>query len=376
MRPALIAILCPWVPPERSAVTQYVLQIAEGLAAHARIHVVWVGEGAADVPGAERTWVVPDRGPLTVRALLSTLHEVAPDRVVLEYSPYLWSQSGFDVTGSALTTVLAWRGQAPDVLFHELWIPVIPRPVALVRRLVQQALTRLIGRLARRAIVTSRERLDELAAPAGDRSRMALIPMCSLLPVVPLAPGEREALRRELGLASDELALVIFGFDHDSRPTGGLASVEEALAAAGIRSRLLVIGTATVPARDPRTAAWLLPLGFCPAERASRLFSSADVFLAPFVDGVSTRRTSVAAALAHRLPVVTTRGHHTDSDVFHPGVVELAEAGDDAAFAQRVRALAASPARRRELGEAGHALFARDLSPARHVERLWEVHAR
>ena len=367
-----IAILCPWVPPERSAITQYVLQAAAGLKSRARVHVVWLGEDAAEVPEAERTWTVRARGVRALSALLSTLASIRPERVVLQYSPYLWSASGFDLSGPALTLALCARGAAPDIVWHELWVPVMARPVGFVRGLVQRAMAALMGRFARRSIVTSRERIGELSGVSRvPADRFALVPMSSLVPVTPLAAAERDSLRTAHGLGAEELVLALFGFDHDSRPTDGLAAVHRALEDAGIASRLLVIGTARVPGLER----WTVHAGFQPAREASRLLAASDVFLAPFIDGVSTRRSSIAAALAHGLPVVTTSGHHTDPAVFHAGVAELAPAGDDAAFAAAVARVAGSAERRAELARAGRELFETKLSWPCHLAGLWGVHA-
>ena len=369
MHPASLAIVCPWVPPTESAVTQYVLEVARSLGAQTAVHVVWVGAEAGSVDGAAGTVVVADRGVRTVGPLLEVLARLRPERVVIQYSPYLWARSGFDVTAALLACALRWRGAPPDVVFHELWVPPMLRPVGLLRGLFQRVMAGVLARAARRSVVTSRERLGELARVGGNA--LSLVPMTSLVPVLPLAPGERDRLRAELGLAAGELALVVFGFDHDSRPTGGLVAVRRALEAAGVSSRLLVIGTA----RTPGCEGWALELGYCAAERVSRLFAAADVFLAPFVDGVSTRRTSVAAAFAHALPVVTTLGEHTDSSVFTPERVALAPVNDAAAFAAQVVEVARHASRRAELAAAGHALYLASLALPRHTASLWAVHA-
>ena len=367
-----LAIVCPWAPPERSAVTQYVLQVAAGLARTHEVHVVWSGAsaGAVDVAGT-RTWRV-DGG---VSALLATLGAIGPARAVIQYSPYLWAHSGFDVTGPALVTGLARAGTPADVLWHELWVPPIPRPVAALRGLFQRAMAAVIGRTARRSIVTSAERVGELCSVTGlPASRFALVPMASLVPVEPTAAAEREVTRTALGLSPGQLALVLFGFDHDSRPTAGLAAVHRALAAAGVASRLVIVGTARVKL-DGAARDWPLELGYCAPERVSRVFAAADLFLAPFVDGISTRRTSTAAAFAHGLPVVTTVGPHTDKQVFHPGVAALAPIDDPAAFARAVVEVALAPDRRAELARAGLTLFADLFAWPRHLAALAEVHA-
>lgn len=363
--PPSLAIVCPWVPPEASSTTEYVAQVARTLATDAPVHVVWVGQGGQEVAGAASTVSVAGG----VGAILAALDRLGVERVVIQYSPYLWTRSGFDLTAALLALRLRWRGTPADVLFHELWVPAMLRPVGALRGLFQRVTAGLAARAARRAVVTSRERLGELSRVGG--RALALVPMTSLVPVVPLTADERARLRAELGLADGELALVVFGFEHDSRPTAGLTAVRAALDGAGIASRLVVIGTARVPG----VAGWTVELGYCAAERVSRSLSACDVFLAPFADGVSTRRTSVAAALAHGLPVVTTAGIHTDPALWTPGVVALAPADDAAAFAAQVLEVARSATRRSALAAAGRELFARELALPRHAASLWAVHA-
>lgn len=363
--PASLAIVCPWMPPEASSTTEYVVQVARTLAASARVHVVWVGRDARQIEGVAST-VAVDGG---AGDILAALDRLAAERVVIQYSPYLWTRSGFDLTATLLALRLRWRGTPPDVVFHELWVPAMLRPVGAARGLFQRVMAGLAAWAARRAVVTSRERLGELAG-VGARA-LAMVPMTTNVPVLPLGAEERERVRAELGVQPGELALAVFGFEHDSRPTGGLVAVRRALDDAGVPSRLVVIGTARVPAAQ----GWAVELGWCAPERVSRVLSACDVFLAPFADGVSTRRSSIATALGHRLPVVSTRGIHTDLAFWTSDVVALAPADDATAFAAQVVDLARSASRRRALAEAGHALYARELAMPRHAASLWAVHA-
>jgi hypothetical protein len=308
---------------------------------------------------------------------------VACDRVVMHYSPFLWSRHGFDWLGPALAVWLRLGGRPADVFFHELWVPASAHPVRLARALHQRCAAAVLALAARRSIVTSRERLAELAAVAPPAaSRMHLVPMASLLPVDERGPAEREAVRAKLGLDPRELALAVLGFDHDSRPTAGLWRVRDLLARHGVASRLVVVGTARIPppphaatAAPPGGERWVVHAGYCAPAWASRILSACDVFLAPFADGVSTRRSSVAAALAHGLPVITTRGPHTDPAVFVEEAIACVGVGDDEAFARAALDLARSPDRRRALSEAGRRLYERELAWTRHWDGLARIHA-
>jgi glycosyltransferase involved in cell wall biosynthesis len=53
-------------------------------------------------------------------------------------------------------------------------------------------------------------------------------------------------------------------------------------------------------------------LGIQPAKDVSDALRAADCLLSPFIDGVSTRRTSAIAALNNGIPVATTARHWTD----------------------------------------------------------------
>jgi len=104
--------------------------------------------------------------------------------------------------------------------------------------------------------------------------------------------------------------------------------------------------------------------GFLPAEEVSLRLSACDVFLAPFVDGVSTRRTTLMAALQHGIPTVGTAGFATDRvllDAEGDGLL-LTPTGDAAAFGGAVARLSRESALARRLSRGGSALFAREFS--------------
>jgi glycosyltransferase involved in cell wall biosynthesis len=95
------------------------------------------------------------------------------------------------------------------------------------------------------------------------------------------------------------------------------------------------------------------------AEELSLRLVASDVALLPFTDGVSTRRTTVMAALAHGLPVVGLCGVNTDTALLdHPEALTLTPVGDKPAFARAAVELAGDPVRLRAAGEAGRRLYA------------------
>ncbi|MBI4864294.1 MAG: glycosyltransferase family 4 protein [Candidatus Riflebacteria bacterium] len=379
-RPRL-CVLSPWAPPEESCLEDYLRLVLVGLSRWAEVDLVLtaVGGNAPTFEQARVIGLVSQRsGPRAVRAVLDHLARLAPQLVLIQYFPFQWSSRGLDITVPLLTAALRLRGLAFDVVFHELWVPLELVPHRLLRGLMQRAVATWILALARRVVVSSFERVHEISRClpwCGSKVRMLPIP--SLVPDGELDPNERERLRAELGVGRDEVLLGVLGFDHDSKPVQGLWRVRELLEESGIRSRLLVIGKTRLeasPAMPPEARRWPIHAGYCPGARVSALLGTLDVFLAPMIDGISSRRSSTAAALAHGVPVVTTSGHHTDPALFDQSSMRLAPAGDEEAFAMAVLEVAASSPLRLTLGRAGQELYRRHLGWPRQWEAMAEVH--
>src|SRR6185369_15724738 len=81
-----------------------------------------------------------------------------------------------------------------------------------------------------------------------------------------------------------------------------------------------------------------------------------DVLVQPFPDGVTTRRTSMMAALSSARPVVTTNGDLTEP-VWNGTAVVMAPAGQPARFVDEVERLAMDAARRDRVGIQGRQLY-------------------
>ena len=82
-----------------------------------------------------------------------------------------------------------------------------------------------------------------------------------------------------------------------------------------------------------------------------------DVMLQPYPDGVSTRRTSAMAALAHERALVTTSGVLTEAFWALDHAAILVPATDSEELAAGVVALLADPIRRKLLSSRALALY-------------------
>jgi len=84
--------------------------------------------------------------------------------------------------------------------------------------------------------------------------------------------------------------------------------------------------------------------------------AACDLFVLPYIDGISSKRTTLAAALLHGLPVLATRGKRLDGMFVHGENIYLVPLGDDEAFAHGRLGLGRRPELRPRLAHGARAL--------------------
>ena len=164
----------------------------------------------------------------------------------------------------------------------------------------------------------------------------------------------REETRVELGVNEDTSVIACFGLRHPERLEGHTLQAAQAIAQTGRRVLLLNLGQGPREVHAMGRVTIQSP-GFLEADALARLVAASDIFIAAHLDGVSTRRTTLMAALQHGIPVVGTSGRQTDQ-ILSPTVPALSIELITLPFRRR-RRTAADPLARRRLGEAGRRLY-------------------
>jgi glycosyltransferase involved in cell wall biosynthesis len=233
----------------------------------------------------------------------------------------------------------------------------------------------VINELARHsdaAITTNRadfERLQrELSSPP------ALIPIGSN--IAPQLPDgyDREAWRARWGAGPSDLLLCFFGFINERKGVDTLVRALHLLVSEPDRStnpHLLFIGGRT-GASDPTNVAYLAQMeqligelgltdrvcwtGYLPDEEVSASFLAADICVLPFRDGASFLHGTFHAALAHGVPILTTRPRVPLPELVDGDNVLLVAPEDARALAAAIEQLAADPELRRSLGDGARSL--------------------
>jgi len=104
------------------------------------------------------------------------------------------------------------------------------------------------------------------------------------------------------------------------------------------------------------------------------LMQAADLQLAPFVDGVSSRRSTVVAAMQHGLCVLTTEPRSIPGDPLRDSGLAMVPRGDAEAFASMAVQLLQQPLQRHQRALLGQQYYSDWHSPYRLQLRLQEIY--
>jgi glycosyltransferase involved in cell wall biosynthesis len=349
-------LLAPEFPPECGGVGDYTALVAAALTRAGDRVYVWH-------PGT-----LPDRFGRGARHKIEAGLTADPGSMLVQYVPAAFGQLGMNVPFCTWLWRLRRRGVDVRVMFHEPFFYFgADRPWRNGLALVQRAMAAILLRASTR-VYYSTETWTRLLAGYGPPRQVEMLPIPSTIPpdVDAAAPIRDEAdvarapivghfgtygehVAGELLPALTEIARRL----PDARVllAGRGAAGFAGTLAPGLRSRLDVVD-------DTDGTAIAMALRTC------------DLLVQPYPDGVTTRRTSVMAALTTGVPVITTRGPLTEAVWTDSRAVALVPPGDAVALAVEAATLAADPAARRELGARGRRLYDERFALPVTIERL------
>jgi glycosyltransferase involved in cell wall biosynthesis len=282
------------------------------------------------------------------------------DAVVLQYNPFSYGRRGYAPWLPSELKRLKSVHPRPilAVMVHEPYMPLDS-----VRTSLMGGWQRLqLAKMRRSVDVTfvSIEPWCETVARWGPKGRIHHVPVGSNLPDL---RDHREGARADLGATEETIVLTAFGTGHPSRLSQHLSASATALVEGGHSVVLNNLGAGALePKGVPESVRIETPGRLDVAALAHRL-SATDVFVAPFVDGVSSRRGTFVAALQHGLPIVGTVGPLTDQFLRHEvGAFRLIPVDDGNRFGDTVLELADQPRERESLARGARGLYERQFA--------------
>lgn len=355
-----ICLLTARVPPVRCGVGDYSVQLGNYFVSRGdEVVLLTTREQSSSVSGAcfAVRSALPSWKLKGMRALWREIHAIRPDVILVQWVPYLYSRTGTNLVFPLTIAALAAKGLRIQVVVHEPWVAFGPWSSFVTGPIHRLALGILVT--ASKKVSVSIEKWRDLLRSRFPWKKSAIdcVPVGSNIPVT--QSGARMSTRRSAGIKDDAVAMGIFSLHGSGKAFSFVEAAHRDLAERGDRFRMVVIGATAEEAalalpetaRDVRCQV----TGYLSAEEISKWLQAVDVLLAPFVDGVSGRRGTVLAGLAHGLPVVTTRGRLTDR-LFDSSPLVLSDA-NPAAFSQEVLSLVQDPRRRAEMATEARAFF-------------------
>jgi glycosyltransferase involved in cell wall biosynthesis len=331
------------LPPERCGIGDYTARLAAELAPVHDVSVLASRQPAVDIDSRVRLLpTVDDWGFRGVRALCGRVRDTRPDWVCIEYVPYLYSRLGMNLWLPFAALWMRVHGVRILLTVHEPFVDLDTVKHVVVGVVQRVMLLLLVTASEKVAVTTTRWTAMLSRLPLGLGSRVFHLPVGSSLACVGLSDGEREQLRTELGYDREDVVVAMMQPAGAGKLADLAMTVWREVGRKHPTLKLLIIGTSHAPVEpSPR----IRDVGYVPAERASKLLQCADIFLMPFIDGVSSRRSSLMAAMAHGLPVVTTSGPLTDP-VFASSPIVMRDPADTAGLVTALDELVTSPALR------------------------------
>jgi glycosyltransferase involved in cell wall biosynthesis len=381
-----IGLITGEYPPDRGGVGDFTEQLARALAdlGH-RLHIMTSssqiseqvdGPAGVTVHRAVENWRFGCWGQV-----LSLSKDLKLDIINVQYQA-----AAYDMH-PAINLVPRRQGRPPVVVtFHDLKVPYLfPKAGPLRWWMVRTLACRADG-----VVVTNREDELKLSDLQSRISNLTRIPIGSNIPSAPPSGYDREAERARWGIEHDDLLLGYFGFLNESKGGEELIEALALLVEEGAPAHLLKIGgragtsDPTNRAYADRVDALIEALGLeervhwtgfvRPKQVAASLYAT-DVCVLPYRDGVSFRRGSLLACLAHGRAIVTTRPAVRLLEIQDGETMLLVEPNSPSALAGAVNRLASDPTLRTRL-EAGAETLAAQFGWGRIAQRTAGFFAR
>jgi glycosyltransferase involved in cell wall biosynthesis len=353
-------------PPQTGGVSDYSRLVANGLAAAGdSVHVYAPPISASEYQhhGVEIHRLPGHFDPRSLGRLGRELHNIsggtAGEVVLVQYVPHAFGLKAMNLPFCLWLYALSRTKRRIVVMFHEATLPWRRGQSLKLQVLasVTASMAMLVARAASLIFVAIPAWKNRLVRFAG-RTRMEWLPVPSNVPVAEDADAVT-AMRRELN------AKTIIGHfgTSDNAISHSLRMVIPQLLETTPAVGVLLIGRDSMALKEtvadgrPRLASRIHATGGLPEKGVSVALSSCDLMLQPYPDGVSARRGSVMAALAHQRAIVTTAGILTEPLWSESGAVALTPVGDHTAMSAELKRLIGDESERTRIGSAGSRLY-------------------
>jgi glycosyltransferase involved in cell wall biosynthesis len=357
-------------PPQRGGVSDYTHGIAAGLgSAGDEVHV-WCPNAKGETPSAYGVFVHRELGGLAAGDLRRAGRLLdrfdGPRRLLVQWVPHGYGYRAMNLPFCLWLWSRARRhGDRIELIVHEPFLSFgegswRQNCVAVVHRLMTVVVLNAASRVWT-TIPAWEKRLQPYAL--GRRNLFHWLPVASNIPVVDDPPSVNLIHSRYAGARGAEASIVGHFGTYDRNITDLLLRSIPALLQNGTKPSVLLLGRGSTSMRDqlvrehPVIADDVHATGELSSADLANHLSACDLMFQPYIDGVSSRRTTIMAQLSLGLPVITTAGNLTEPLWAESRAVALTPAGDVRKMVEATSRLLNDEAERKRLAAAARSLY-------------------
>lgn len=365
-----IDIIAPALPPAFDAIGDYTALLSRELSREAQVRVLLPNGPEPDpIDGVQTARVFDREHRGSVRQIGRQVEADRPDWVVLQFNQFSYGRWGFNPWLPLTMKSIKRRcnGTRLAVMMHENIVPPNSWKNKIMR-IWQQWQFRTLGQTAD-LVLFSIQPWVERYSPWFPGKTVQHLPVGSNIPVEPI---DRCAARERLGIPADTCVLGVFGTFRDARMMELIRRAVESARRAGHDVMVLYVGPHGGAVCSALEGIPIIAEGPFPADEVSRRIAAMDVYLSPYIDGVSTRRGAMMAALQHGIATVGTDGHQTDAILrkYDRKAFVLAPVNSADEFCAQTVKLVADACGREKFGSEARRLYEREFAWERIASRL------
>lgn len=367
-------------PPQAGGVSDYTWLVANGLASAGNAVHVWAPQ--CGLPSNSVTTVEVHRlsghfGPRALAALARAVRADPACSLLVQYVPHAYGFKAMNLPFCLWLNSIRHAGLI--VMFHEVAFPIgWAQPL---RHNLLGAVTRLMARLvchsARRIMVAS-ARWQAMLTRLGATAPISWVPVPSNIPVVENAAATarwRQRFTEAGGLLVGHFA------NYSDYSVERLSQTMPALLGEHGRLSLLLLGanSGELRRRLLNTSCYLAgrvhATGSLAPQDLSWALAACDLMVQPYPDGVSARRCSTTALLAHGRAIVTTNGIATEHLWSDSGAVAMAPADNPDRLRDEINQMISNDETRGRHKRAAQTLYHERFALRHTLATLMEIHA-
>ena len=370
-----IDILFPVLPPTIDGIGDHTARLAAALSGHAQVRILSAQASYDPIDGVDVVQAFSMRKRSGVLQVADVVARDPPDWLFVQFNQFSYGKWGLNPFLPMVLRTVKKRNPRIRIAWmaHEDFVPFTSWRFAVMTTW-QRAQFLALGHVADQ-IFFSIESWAERYRTWFPETPVGHLPVGSNLPRIRVT---REEARERIGISSDSFVVGVFGSIGVSRLAAWMSKAVQALEQEADDLVVLYVGGEGQRIRDAGWAKNLVDAGLLPAEDASLHLSAMDLYLSPYVDGVSTRRGAFMAGLQHGLPCATTIGEHTDTILReHEGAAFLATpTASPELFVEAVLRLHNDKGMRTDIGAGGKELYGKEFTFETVASRLFSCLSR